>query len=268
MILMILDTNCIYLFFVLGFVTLANHVPETLRTKKMSKVDTLKAAIHYINELQRALDSDSPVSLAELEDDEPVSSPCSSHNDFAPSEVSFSQTHSPACHSVTSTSPSTPSAYQSGFSYQPAASPQPTSPYKQNNSYTTNTVSSTYQLPYPQTSSTPMYRSASWPPQTQAIQYDQQQQLYYQQQGMTYDTDIYNQASIGYRQESGHHSDGWSSPTTSHSSFSSETAGCYQRGVAPSPSYHSAPSQDFTQHNSYPSETSEFFEFANVWVNC
>ncbi|KAF6033951.1 ASCL1 [Bugula neritina] len=39
-----------------GFVTLANHVPPHLRSKKMSKVDTLKAAILYIQDLQETLD--------------------------------------------------------------------------------------------------------------------------------------------------------------------------------------------------------------------
>ncbi|XP_067950338.1 achaete-scute complex protein T4-like [Watersipora subatra] len=43
-----------------GFVTLANHVPSHLRSKKMSKVDTLKAAIDYIYRLKEALESNNP----------------------------------------------------------------------------------------------------------------------------------------------------------------------------------------------------------------
>lgn len=46
-----------------GFVTLANHVPVHLRGKKMSKVDTLRAAILYIQDLQEALQNDTALPL-------------------------------------------------------------------------------------------------------------------------------------------------------------------------------------------------------------
>ena len=44
------------LLFCTGFVTLANHIPSHLRSKKMSKVDTLRAALNYIQDLQESLE--------------------------------------------------------------------------------------------------------------------------------------------------------------------------------------------------------------------
>ena len=58
--LIIVQNTWLY-FPIVGFVTLANHVPTHLRSKKMSKVDTLKAAIVYIQELQQVLGDDSPI---------------------------------------------------------------------------------------------------------------------------------------------------------------------------------------------------------------
>ena len=42
----------------LGFAKLRDHVPEGKKNKKMSKVDTLRAAVDYIKQLQKLLDGD------------------------------------------------------------------------------------------------------------------------------------------------------------------------------------------------------------------
>lgn len=43
----------------MGFATLRQHVPAGVKNKKMSKVDTLRAAVSYIKELQSVLNSKS-----------------------------------------------------------------------------------------------------------------------------------------------------------------------------------------------------------------
>lgn len=48
----------------MGFATLRQHVPEAQRNKKLSKVDTLKAACDYIKHLQELLDDTDAVEAA------------------------------------------------------------------------------------------------------------------------------------------------------------------------------------------------------------
>ncbi|XP_067950339.1 achaete-scute complex protein T3-like [Watersipora subatra] len=73
-----------------GFVTLANHVPSHLRSKKMSKVDTLKAAIDYIHRLKEALESNNPEEISDNDTQpEPSLSPsCSSPQSTSSTEAS------------------------------------------------------------------------------------------------------------------------------------------------------------------------------------
>lgn len=68
-----------------GFVTLANHVPAHLRSKKMSKVDTLRAAILYIQDLQDALKNDTMLPLDPCSDDIAASPTSITSSDSLPS---------------------------------------------------------------------------------------------------------------------------------------------------------------------------------------
>lgn len=77
----------------LGFETLREHVPNGKKNKKMSKVDTLRAAVEYIKQLQTVLQ------------DENMDTNCASSNSsaafntidfsaFSPSQSDFSHTNS------------------------------------------------------------------------------------------------------------------------------------------------------------------------------
>ena len=74
--------------------TLANHVPPAFRSKKMSKVETLKAAIDYIQKLQAVLDSDSPLSSDVMSDDTTSESSCC-HSPTTSTASSHSESMSP-----------------------------------------------------------------------------------------------------------------------------------------------------------------------------
>ena len=67
----------------LGFTTLRQHVPCAGRTKKMSKVDTLKAAVDYINHLRQVLDEHDAVESAFSDGSLPALSPAASSVDGA-----------------------------------------------------------------------------------------------------------------------------------------------------------------------------------------
>lgn len=82
--------------------TLANHVPPYLRSKKMSKVDTLKAAISYIKALQDALHNEGEMLPLDSDFSEIASSPATSTSGSENSSLPSSPAYTP------STSPSYP----------------------------------------------------------------------------------------------------------------------------------------------------------------
>lgn len=97
------STDLIILFSSVGFVTLANHVPPPFRSKKMSKVDTLKAAIQYIKNLQTALDTNKSLDEIDLDcfADSDATSPASSSSDV--SDTDSCDQHNPQSNTETAT---------------------------------------------------------------------------------------------------------------------------------------------------------------------
>lgn len=119
----------------LGFANLREHVPNGAKNKKMSKVDTLKSAIEYINELQRLLEEyqsyDAAYSSAQrrmplYSSDTtymPVSTPSTDYSDTSPAYTDVSPNEycngSPTNYSTASSSSSSyPPDYHYQFQHQ------------------------------------------------------------------------------------------------------------------------------------------------------
>ena len=200
----------------------------------MSKVDTLKAAIKYINALQTALDSDSPLSipdLSELNDFSPPESPASSS--VANSDVTSCLT-SPSVYQPITSSPITPTTHDKPHcsSYPPSTlncqqlTYEPTSPAAYNHNQQPPSPT------YPLIASTSAQQYWSSP----------QQHMYYTSQNINnkyqHYSSSYSSTAVMQGQQnqdylcSGSQSDGWMSPTDSHYSFSStsssDATSCYQ----------------------------------------
>ena len=71
----------------LGYETLRHHVPAGIENKKLSKVETLRAAVNYIKYLQRLLDSDDSFMLDNSQQNVSVRSESSSVDLNTESEV-------------------------------------------------------------------------------------------------------------------------------------------------------------------------------------
>lgn len=248
-----------------------------MRSKKMSKVDTLKAAIKYINALQTALDSDSPLSipdLSELNDFSPPESPASSS--VANSDVTSCLT-SPSVYQPITSSPITPTTHD-----KPHCSSYPPS--------TLNCQQLTYKTTRPAANNhhpSPVYQQPPSPTypliaSTSAEQYwsSSDQQQYYTAQNINnkyqkYSSSYSSTAVMQGQQNqdypsSGSQSDGWMSPTDSHYSFSStsssDATSCYQfyqENTSPQLS------SSEVNNSSFPiSEAAKLLEFSsNSWLN-
>ena len=238
----------------------------------MSKVDTLKAAIKYINALQTALDSDSPLSipdLSELNDFSPPESPASSS--VANSDVTSCLT-SPSVYQPITSSPITPTTHDKPLctSYPPSTlncqqlTFEPISPAAYNHNQQPPSPT------YPQIASTSAQQYWSSP----------QQHMYYTSQNINnkyqhYSSSCSSTAVMQSQQNqdylcSGSQSNGWMSPTDSHYSFSStsssDTTSCYQFYQQNTSPQHSSSE---VHNSSFPiSEAAKLLEFSNnSWLN-
>ena len=201
----------------------------------MSKADTLKAAIKYINALETALDSDSPLSIPDLSELKNFSLPDSpaSSSSVANSDVT-SCLRSPSVYQPITRSPITLAIHDKPHcsSYPPSTlncqqlTYEPTSPA----AYNHNQQSPSHTYPLIASTSAQQYWSSP----------DQHQ--YYTSQNINnkyqHYSSSYSSTAIMQGQQnqdylcSGSQSDGWMSPTDSHNSFSStsssDATSCYQ----------------------------------------